>query len=92
MFSNSACEDWRLLTAGELQRADLVQQFGVSMVQASVDIQLFLGTHPDAIAYDKSRKRYVPANGKYRSQRGWTPSTLRAMRVLAQRGQRIGWR
>jgi hypothetical protein len=83
--------DWRLLVHGEVQRDDISRTFGVSLSQASADIQAFLAAHPRAADYDKSRKRYVPANGRYVSQRGWTPSVLRALSVLAKRGHPMGW-
>ena len=70
--------DHRLLTHGELGRADIERIFGVSNSQASSDMQAFLAAHPGAMDYDKSRKRYVPANGRYRSQRGWTSARIEA--------------
>ncbi len=48
----------RLFWLGEVNRADLVRRFGVSMSQASADIARYLARRP-AIAYDKSAKRYV---------------------------------
>lgn len=84
--------DWRLAQFGEVQRADIARTFGVSQSQASGDLNLFLTEHPKIMGYDKTRKRYVPANGRYKSVRGWTPTTIRAMRVLAMRGHPMGWR
>lgn len=52
--------DWRLAAHGEVQRADLMRIFGVSLPQASVDINEFLAARPAAIQYDKTRRRYVP--------------------------------
>jgi hypothetical protein len=49
----------RLFWLGEVNRADLVNRFGVSMSQASVDIARYLALEPSDISYDKSAKRYV---------------------------------
>src|SRR5262249_17308998 len=51
--------DERLFWLGEVNRTDLVERFGVSMSQASVDIARYLAFDPADIAYDKSAKRYV---------------------------------
>lgn len=53
--------DWRLSTIGEIQRADLMRVFEVSEVQASIDLRGFIASHPEAMKYDKSAKRYVRA-------------------------------
>jgi WYL domain len=49
----------RLFWLGEVNRTDLVDRFGVSMSQASVDIARYLALKPPDVAYDKSAKRYV---------------------------------
>lgn len=48
-----------LFWLGEVNRADLVQRFGVSIGQASADIARYLAHAPDGVTYDKSAKRYV---------------------------------
>jgi hypothetical protein len=48
---------WR----GWLKRKDLVGIFGVSMAQASSDIQKYLEVNPDAMVYHMSHKRYERA-------------------------------
>jgi hypothetical protein len=53
--------DWRLAEHGEIQRADLMRVFAVSEQQASIDLNAFIATHPGAMEYDKSAKRYVRA-------------------------------
>lgn len=58
-----------IATRGELRRADLMRAFGISLPQASHDIQAFIGRYPDALAYDASGKRYVPAAARYRRVR-----------------------
>jgi len=49
----------RLFWVGEVNRADLVRRFGVSMGQASTDISRYLALDPPGVTYDKSAKRYV---------------------------------
>lgn len=49
----------RLFWLGEVNRADLVRRFGVSMGQASGDIARYLALEPTGVGYDKSGKRYV---------------------------------
>lgn len=61
--------DALLATRGELRRQDIIDLFGVSMPQASMDIQAFIAAHPKAIVYDKSAKCYMPARTTYRRQR-----------------------
>ncbi|HEX5509856.1 MAG TPA: hypothetical protein VFX37_15255 [Pseudolabrys sp.] len=61
--------DWAIAVKSELQRSDIIDLFGVSMGQASADINEFISRYPDAITYDKSAKRYVPARANYRRRR-----------------------
>lgn len=84
--------DWRLLVCGEMRREDLVRTFGISMSQASNDIRKFIAAYPTAAAYDKNGKRYIPANGRYVTRRGWTPSVLRSLDLMARRGHPMAWR
>jgi hypothetical protein len=49
----------RLFWLGEVNRADLVRRFGVSLGQASADISRYLARDPKGVIYDKSAKRYV---------------------------------
>jgi len=44
---------------GYIQRKHLIRKFGISVPQASADLQKFQKDHPKAIRYDASRKRYV---------------------------------
>lgn len=48
-------------TRGVLNRADLMNQFGISVPQASLDINKFLANHPDSMIYNRSLKRYEKA-------------------------------
>ncbi len=42
-----------------VQRQHLIRKFGISMPQASADLQQFQRNNPDAMEYDASSKRYV---------------------------------
>lgn len=46
---------------GQVNRQDLVRQFGISVPQASADIAKFLASDPPHVAYDVSAKTYVLA-------------------------------
>jgi hypothetical protein len=66
--------DWRIATAGEFERDSAARLFDVSPGIISGDLTLFQSLYPDALNYDKSAKRYVPAKGRYRRRRtdAWT--------------------
>ena len=83
--------DWRLLTAGVICRSDIAETFGVSVQQASADLGDFCRAHPGVMKYDGSVKRYVPADGRYSSVRGWTAKQLRALDALRRSGHPMGW-
>ena len=53
--------EFRLFWEGVLNRADIVQRFGVSAVQASADLALYKQLAPDNVTYDASKKRFVAA-------------------------------
>lgn len=44
---------------GYINREHIMKKFGVSMPQASADLQAFQRLYPDAMVYDKNAKRYV---------------------------------
>ena len=44
---------------GQINRQDLVRQFGISVPQASADIAAFLASDPPHVTYDVSAKVYV---------------------------------
>jgi hypothetical protein len=48
----------RLYWAGRVNRADLIDQFGIQMAQASKDLTLYQTLVPANIVYDKSQKTY----------------------------------
>lgn len=74
--------DALLATRGELRRQDIMDLFGVSLPQASMDIQAFVREHPGAIRYDLSSKRYVPAGPKYRRQRSLPDQVRETLRLI----------
>lgn len=50
------CLFWK----GELQRADIVDTFGVNPAQAATDFSAYMALAPGNMDYNKSRKRYLP--------------------------------
>lgn len=53
------CLFWK----GELQRADLIERFGVNPAQAATDFSAYMAIAPGNMDYNKSRKRYLPLAG-----------------------------
>ncbi|AMV48521.1 WYL domain-containing protein [Paraburkholderia caribensis] len=53
------CLFWR----GELQRADLIEAFGINPIQAAKDFRTYMERYPDNMEYNKSRRRYLPLPG-----------------------------
>jgi hypothetical protein len=51
--------DFRLRWEGRLNRNDLVEHFGLSIPQASIDIAKYIELVPDNLRYDRSSKSYV---------------------------------
>lgn len=51
--------EFRLFWEGHVNRSDLVDAFGISVQQASTDLNRYLGMAPNNMAYDKSAKAYV---------------------------------
>ena len=64
------CLFWK----GELQRADIVDTFGVNPAQAATDFSAYMALAPGNMDYNKSRKRYLPLPGF--APRFIQPSTL----------------
>jgi hypothetical protein len=85
--------DFRMATAGSINRLDIMRTFGVSEPQASKDINAFMRVYPDAIAYDKFNKRYVSSPAvAYRTRRGMTERVLLLLTALRREGHPLGWR
>lgn len=53
--------DYRLQWDGKLNRSDLVEQFGISVPQASADISSYASLAPENLTYDRSERVYVAA-------------------------------
>jgi hypothetical protein len=50
--------EFRLYWEGRINRADIMEHFGVSVPQASKDLSLYQEKAPGNLVYDKSEKRY----------------------------------
>ena len=55
--------EFRLYWEGGINRADIVDQFSVSVPQASKDLTRYQDLAPNNMAYDKSEKRYFATPG-----------------------------
>lgn len=51
--------EFRLFWEGRVNRSDLMKQFGLSVNQASSDLNRYMGFAPDNMVYDKSARTYV---------------------------------
>ena len=51
--------EFRLFWEGHVNRGDLMSTFGVSVNQASTDLNRYIGMAPDNMQYDKSARAYV---------------------------------
>ena len=51
--------EFRLFWEGRVNRSDLMATFGISVNQASADLNRYLGMAPDNMRYDKSARAYV---------------------------------
>lgn len=60
------CLFWK----GEVQRADLIDTFEVTTVQAAKDFRLYMERFPGKMAYNQSRRRYIP-------QSAFSPALIR---------------
>jgi len=71
--------EFKLFWEGHVNRGDLIDKFGISVNQASTDLNRYLGIAPDNMGYDKSAKAYIrkpefkaqflrPDAGRYLSQ------------------------
>ena len=55
--------EFRLFWEGGINRADIMERFGVSVPQASKDLSLYEKKAPGNLVYDKRQKRYLAAPG-----------------------------
>jgi len=51
--------EFRLFWEGRVNRSDLMEQFGLSVNQASADLNRYIGFAPENMVYDKSARTYV---------------------------------
>lgn len=51
--------EFRLFWDGHVNRGDLMEAFGVSVNQASTDLNRYIGMAPDNMVYDKSARTYI---------------------------------
>lgn len=51
--------DFRLQWSGKINRSDLVDFFGISVPQASLDLARYIDWRPDNVFYDKKTKAYL---------------------------------
>ena len=82
--------DFRLAVAGHIRRADIMDTFGVSMPQASADLNRFIAIYPKAMAYDKTAKRYAARKG-FKSRRGHNLGVVMILAALHSAGHPLGW-
>jgi predicted DNA-binding transcriptional regulator YafY len=54
--------EFRLFWEGGINRADIMEGFGVSVPQASKDLSLYEEKAPGNLVYDKKAKRYLPSS------------------------------
>lgn len=55
--------EYRLFWEGGLNRSDIIDEFSVSIPQASKDLSLYQTLAPENLRYDKSEKSYFAADG-----------------------------
>lgn len=55
--------EFRLLWEGRLNRSDLIDCFGISRPQASLDFARYIEMAPRNLRYDRQRKTYLAADG-----------------------------
>ena len=63
--------EFRLYWQGRINRGDLIDTFGVSTQQASLDLNTYLQQAKRAFSYDTRKRTYI--RGKHFKPRYWTP-------------------
>ena len=79
--------EFRLFWEGHVNRGDLIEAFGISVNQASTDLNRYLGLSPDNMYYDKSAKTYV--RGPLFKPRFHQPEASRYLSQLHSLGEGI---
>jgi hypothetical protein len=82
--------DFRLATAGRVNRADIMRTFGVSSAQASGDLTDFQELYPRRMAYDASAKAYLTCDGT-ETVRGITDDVVCLIQAVHRTGHPMGW-
>lgn len=79
---------WR----GWVRRSDLMKRFGVSEIQASLDLRLFRKLNPGAMRYDRGAARYVAASRlSLKANAGQLDEAVDVMRFTERRADRGAW-
>lgn len=74
----------RLKWEGRINRADLVERFGVSPNQATADLKRFETLHPGALRYDTRAKTYRAGRGLPPADMAAAMDLLRELRLIAE--------
>ncbi len=56
--------EFRLFWEGRVNRSDLMEQFGLSVSQASANLNRYIGFAPDNMVYDKKQRHNSRLSGK----------------------------
>lgn len=89
--------DFRLQWDGRLNRADLIEHFGISVPQASADIAKYMEIAPKNLVYDRSERVYVatanfrPAFTASSVERFLSELLARETGYLPTKASYIGW-
>jgi hypothetical protein len=85
--------EFRLFWEGRLNRSDLIEYFGISRPQASLDVARYIGLAPDNIIYDKTQKAYLPSRGFRPAIASPQPAAYLDLLVSPSRPQAnfVGW-
>jgi hypothetical protein len=82
--------EFRLFWEGGVNRADLIDTFGISVPQASKDLSLYQEQAPGNVVYDKSAKRYLAsANFKPRYMDSDPDTYFSRLRAFAEGAEGI---
>ena len=90
--------EFRLLWEGRINRSELVDHFGISVPQASIDLSRYAELAPANLSYDKTAKayvtglRFVPVFDEAQSRRYLTQLWNLGAGLESARQSFIGWR
>jgi len=85
--------EFRLFWEGRLNRSDLIEYFGISRPQASLDVARYIETAPQNITYDKTQKAYLPTRSFRPAIASPEPSAYLDLLLAPSRPQAnfVGW-